>query len=305
MLDFNTLNTRLAACQLPGLTALHALPEGITLERIAHALEQAERGQNGARLYLQRQLSNRPAAAPPPSPAPPTPPTVPTPARSAAPRPAATSNAGMTVPTPPSQHPTQTPTTPARSAAPHPAATPNTGMTEVKSPPAGLAPRATSASARPDRVQCRVYGGKAALCIETDVTRQDEPTLRLEAAPATGPRAYNWERKITLQLTREELPVVTATVLGLLARCVYKNHGPDHNKGVEIEHQGGHLFVRLFQKDRGVLAVPVGPADSYSLAALALRALRQGTPGLSDQGILMLLKLTVQRMGSAAQNVKQ
>jgi len=159
--------------------------------------------------------------------------------------------------------------------------------------------------ARPDRVQCRVYGGKAALCIETDVTRQDEPTLRLEAAPATGPRAYNWERKITLQLTREELPVVTATVLGLLARCVYKNHGPDHNKGVEIEHQGGHLFVRLFQKDRGVLAVPVGPADSYSLAALALRALRQGAPWLSDQGILMLLKLTVQRMGSAAQNVKQ
>jgi len=304
MLDFNTLNTRLAACQLPGLTALHALPEGITLERIAHALEQAERGQNGARLYLQRQLSNRPAAAPPPSPAPPTPPTVPTPARSAAPRPAATSNAGMTVPTPPSQHPTQTPTTPARSAAPHPAATPNTGMTEVKSPPAGLAPRATSASARPDRVQCRVYGGKAALCIETDVTRQDEPTLRLEAAPATGPRAYNWERKITLQLTREELPVVTATVLGLLARCVYKNHGPDHNKGVEIEHQGGHLFVRLFQKERGVLAVPVGPADSYALAALALRALRQGTPWLSDQGILMLLKLTVQRM-SVAQNVKQ
>ena len=150
-----------------------------------------------------------------------------------------------------------------------------------------------------------MYGSKAALCIETDVTRQDEPTLRLEAAPATGPRAYDWPRKLTLQLTREELPVVAATVLGLLPRCLYKNHGPDQNKGLEIEHQGSHLFVRLFQKERGVLAVPVGPADSYSLAALALRALRQGTPWLSDQGILMLLKLTVQRMGSAAQNVKQ
>ena len=149
-----------------------------------------------------------------------------------------------------------------------------------------------------------MYGSKAALCIETDVTRQDEPTLRLEAAPATGPRAYDWPRKLTLQLTREELPVVAATVLGLLPRCTYKNHGPEQNKGLEIEHQGSHLFVRLFQKDRGVLAVPVGPADSYALAALALRALRQGTPWLSDQGILMALKLTVQRM-SAAQNVKQ
>jgi hypothetical protein len=251
MLDLNALNTRLAACQLPGLTALHALPDGITLERITHALGQAERGQNGARQFLLRHLS-RPAAAPPP----------------------------------------------------RPAATPNTGMTAVKSPPAGLAPRATSAPVRPDRVQCRVYGGKAALCIETDVTRQDEPTLRLEAAPATGPRAYDWPRKLTLQLTREELPVVAATVLGLLPRCMYKNHGPDQNKGLEIEHQGSHLFVRLFQKERGVLAVPVGPADSYYLAALAMRALRQGTPWLSDQGILMVLKLTIQRM-SVAQNVKQ
>lgn len=149
-----------------------------------------------------------------------------------------------------------------------------------------------------------MYGGKAALCIETDVTRQDEPTLRLEAAPATGPRAYDWPRKLTLQLTREELPVVAATVLGLLPRCMYKNHGPDQNKGLEIEHQGSHLFVRLFQKERGVLAVPVGPADSYYLGTLAMRALRQGTPWLSDQGILMLLKLTIQRM-SVAQNVKQ
>jgi hypothetical protein len=83
-----------------------------------------------------------------------------------------------------------------------------------------------------------------------------------------------------------------------------KNHGPDQNKGLDIEHQASHLFVRLFQKDRGVLAVPVGPADSYYLAALAMRPLRQATPWLGDPGILMLLKLTVQRM-SAAQNVKQ
>ena len=57
MFDLNALNTRLAACQLPGLTALHALPEGITLERITHALGQAERGQNGARQFLLRHLS--------------------------------------------------------------------------------------------------------------------------------------------------------------------------------------------------------------------------------------------------------
>ncbi|MCB1796992.1 MAG: hypothetical protein KDJ70_21720, partial [Candidatus Competibacteraceae bacterium] len=66
MLDFNTLNTRLAACQLPVVANPQALPEGITLERLTHALGQAERGQNGARQFLLRHLSNRPAAAPPP-----------------------------------------------------------------------------------------------------------------------------------------------------------------------------------------------------------------------------------------------
>ena len=275
MLDLNTLNTRLAACQLPVVVDPGALPEGVTLERLTHALGQAERGQNGARQFLLRHLSHRPAAAPPPPP--------PAPTRPAAPCSGATP---------------QTPT------APHPAATSNANPAPAAAPARSAAPRSGTTPVFRDRVQCRVYGSKAALCIETDVTRQDEPTLRLEAAPATGPRAYDWPSKLTLQLTREELPVVAATVLGLLPRCLYKNHGPDQNKGLEIEHQGSHLFVRLFQKERGVLAVPVGPADSYYLAALALRALRQGTPWLSDQGLLMVLKLTIQRM-SAAQNVKQ
>ena len=275
MLDLNTLNTRLAACQLPVVVDPGALPEGVTLERLTHALGQAERGQNGARQFLLRHLSHRPAAAPPPPP--------PAPTRPAAPCSGATP---------------QTPT------APHPAATSNANPAPAAAPARSAAPRSGTTPVSRDRVQCRVYGSKAALCIETDVTRQDEPTLRLEAAPATGPRAYDWPSKLTLQLTREELPVVAATVLGLLPRCLYKNHGPDQNKGLEIEHQGSHLFVRLFQKERGVLAVPVGPADSYDLAALALRALRQGTPWLSDQGLLMVLKLTIQRM-SAAQNVKQ
>ena len=48
-------------------------------------------------------------------------------------------------------------------------------------------------------------------------------------------------------------------------------------------HQGTHLYVRLFQKDRGVVAVPVTAADS-ALGALCLRQLRKTAPWLSDQG---------------------
>jgi len=44
--------------------------------------------------------------------------------------------------------------------------------------------------------------------------------------------------KLTLQLTREELSLVTATLLGLVPRRECKNHGPNNDKGLEIEHQG-------------------------------------------------------------------
>ena len=67
--------------------------------------------------------------------------------------------------------------------------------------------------------------------------------------------------------------------------------------GLEIVHQGTYLFVRVFQKDRGVVvAVPVTAADSYALGALCLRQLRKTMPWPSDQGMMTLLKLTVQRM---------
>jgi len=153
--------------------------------------------------------------------------------------------------------------------------------------------------------QCRIYGGKAALCVETDDTRQNEPTLRLEAALATAPNIFDWKQKIAIQLTADELPRVVATVLGLLPRCECKNHGPNNDKGLEIAHQGQHLFIRVFQKNQTVRALPVGPSDSYYLAALGLRQLRKAAPWLSDQGVLAALKLTVQRMAGGESHINK
>ncbi len=278
-LDLATLNHRLAAQNLPAQTAarLAALPALMSQDRIEHALRKAEGGDQGAWRFLSKHL---PASGPAPQ------------------RPTAMPNAD-TAPASAPQHPPAAVTRPVTTtpAAPRPAATPNGVMTVAESQPPGLA--SPAATAPPDRVRCRVYGGKAALCIETDETRQGEPTLRIEAARATAPREYDWRQKLTLQLTREELPVIAATVLGLLPRCAYNNHGPNQDKGLEIVHQGTHLFVRVFQKDRGVVAVPVTAVDSYALGALCLRQLRKTAPWLSDQGVMTLLKLTVQRMQSA------
>lgn len=269
------LNPRLAALGLPALSeaALATRPD-LSLERLRHALDKAETGDGGARAYLARQLGG---AAPDPA-------TAPTARRQPEPSPA-----------PPS------PGRPALAPVPRAPTRPPASPPAAATAPISAPPTPAPASRPPDRVRCRIYGGKAALCAESDLTRQGEPTLRLEAAPATGPQTYDWARKRSLQLTREELPVAAAVALGLLPRCAFKNHGPHNDKGFEIEHQGTHLFVRLFQKDAGVLALPVGPADSYHLAALCLRQLRRGAPWLSDLGALALLKATVRPMLAAAQ----
>ena len=289
-LDLATLNRRLAAQNLPAQTAasLAARPTLMNQARIEHALRKAEGGDQGAWRFLSKHL---PASGPAPQ-RPAAMSNADTAPASAPPHPTATTTRPVTT-TPAAPRPAATTTAPTATypVAPRPTATPNADTVPAPAPPH---PPATTAP--PDRVQCRVYGGKAALCIEPDETRQGEPTLRIEAARATAPRKYDWRQKLSLQLTREELPVIAATVLGFLTHCEYKNHGPNQDKGLEIVHQGTHLYVRLFQKDRGVVAVPVTAADSYALGALCLRQLRKTAPWLSDQGVMTLLKLTVQRM---------
>lgn len=170
--------------------------------------------------------------------------------------------------------------------------------TRAESRPATNGARPTARTRAPlERHRLPIYGGKAALCVETDRTRRDEPTLRVEAALAVAARRFDWKNKIVIQPTRAELPLFAATVPELIPHCTCKNHGPENNKGLEIRHQGDKLFVRVFQKDRAPRAVPVDAADGFHLAALCLRQLRAGTPWLTDQGVIAALKLTVQRMG--------
>ena len=284
--DFSAINQRLVALQLPVLNA--DATRTFSVASIEHALGCAEKGDAGAKRFLAKHL---PAAAS--SPARTAPPAANT-ARRTAPPPAA--------PPPPqaSEARSNTRTAPATPPPPPPPAPSSVAEPAEDWHRADSHTAPPAVSSPPDRAQCRIYGSKAALCIESDETRQGEPTLRIEAALAIASRQYDWTQKRVIQLTREELPIVAATVLGLLPRCEYKNHGTEKDKGVEIVHQGTHLFVRLFQKERGVVAVQVGAADSYALGALCLRQLCRTTPWLNAGEVLLLLKTTVQRMAVAA-----
>jgi hypothetical protein len=138
-----------------------------------------------------------------------------------------------------------------------------------------------------------VYGAKAALRVEEDRWRTDDPvrchTLRLEVAPALAERRYDWEHKIAVQLTARELPAFAAVMLNLLPHLQAQGHGFANDKWFELRRQSGGVLVRVGQGRRGS-AVPVTAGDLYELTLLALDALKANAPQADTAQVMAALQ---------------
>jgi len=142
-------------------------------------------------------------------------------------------------------------------------------------------------------VSYHVYGGKAALCFNCDETKGKTPTISLDAASSTGPKSYDWKNKIRIQLTKQELPVVAAVLLGAQQRCEFKNHGKDNDKGFSmVRQEGGKLFVSVFAKGAPVKAVPIFQPDLLWVSALFISQLQKGCEGVDTSGVITLVRIT-------------
>lgn len=164
--------------------------------------------------------------------------------------------------------------------------------------PARTAPAHSTAAAAPAAARVlprghHVYGAKAALRVEEDRWRTDDPvrchTLRLEVAPALGERRYDWEHKIALQLTARELPSFAAVMLNLLPQIQAQGHGVLNDKWFECRRQAGSVLVRVGQGRRGC-AIPVAAGDLYELTLLALDALKANAPQSDTAQVMAALQ---------------
>jgi len=145
------------------------------------------------------------------------------------------------------------------------------------------------------RNQYHVYAGKSALCFEEDTTRSGEPTVALDAAISLGTRTYDWKNKVRLQLSKRELPIVAAALLGSIDYCSFSAHGENNAKGFSIEVQskqpsGSTYFVKVWSKDEQTRAVPMDAADAYHVSSLVLSQLGKLYPEQSMQERMILLK---------------
>jgi len=143
-----------------------------------------------------------------------------------------------------------------------------------------------------------IYGQAAALKIELDTLRtsdgQDEfqYTLAIEGATKRkGGGGYDWAGKVPFQLTRRELPLMAAFLLGFSTETLeFKNHGPATNKFLTVEEQRGKLFVKLGQTGRAPVPVPIEPADVHAWGELCIVALQLNRPTVGVEGQLALLR---------------
>lgn len=169
----------------------------------------------------------------------------------------------------------------------------NTGQPPAASPP----PQGTQPANGNDARQyesLHVYGGKAALCFDADSTKNGFPTVAIDGAVATAPRNYDWGNKIRIQLTKQELPMVAAVLIGAQPQCTFKSHGPQKDKGIELVRQdGGKIYIKVFGGNgQGVRGVPVMPSDLFYVTSLVLRQLLASMPGGNINDVLALLWAT-------------
>ena len=151
----------------------------------------------------------------------------------------------------------------------------------------------------------KIFGAGAALCIaeaQTRATRQY--TVNIEGAVVLGDGAtktYDWPNKIVVQLTVQEAYQVLALFENRIRSLKFDGHGRVHDKSLQIEFQDSHYFVRLIQRGRAAVAVPVRAVDAIPMVSLLYKQLLRNEPHLRIDDIRMMVERMAAMTAAAAE----
>lgn len=139
----------------------------------------------------------------------------------------------------------------------------------------------------------KAFGNTAALTFEldelrsTDANEQPIKTVAIEAASSNGPRSYNWEAKVIIQLTQNELPLFTGAMLGMRSAWEASGHGQVHNKKLKVVRQEQGVFVQV-SYGSSLMSVRVDHGVAFHVVALCVQALQAQYPHLSSEAVLTM-----------------
>ena len=159
----------------------------------------------------------------------------------------------------------------------------NSGLQRVAGQPA-----ASKNDAPAPYYSFKVYGSAAALCISEARTRSNnQHTIQIEGAGlivSAVQKTFDWQNKIIVQLTVQEAYQVLALFENKLRSIKFDGHGARHDKSLQIEYQESHYFIRLIQKGKPALALPVRAVDALPIVSLLYKQLLRNDPhlGIAD-----------------------
>lgn len=142
--------------------------------------------------------------------------------------------------------------------------------------------------AQPPYYSFKIFGAAAALCISEARTRAgNQHTIQIEGAgllTSSRQKTFDWQSKIIVQLTVQEAYQVLALFENKLRSLKFDGHGNTHDKSLQIEFQDSHYFVRMIQKGKPALAIPVRAVDALPIVSLLYKQLLRNDPhlGIAD-----------------------
>lgn len=166
-------------------------------------------------------------------------------------------------------------------------------LAELGMVPVAPAPPTDAGSAAP-YYSFKIVGTGAALCIAEAQTRATKQyTVNVEGAVAlagAGPKTFDWPSKIVVQLTVQEAYQTLALLENKLPTVKFDGHGPKHDKSLHIEFQQSHYFVRVFQRGRQAVAVPMRPVDAIPFKSLLYKQLLRNESHLRIEDVKAMLE---------------
>lgn len=143
------------------------------------------------------------------------------------------------------------------------------------------------------RQAIRLFGSTAAHTLEISDHRRASNFLGVSvvviesAHPA--PPGFDWENKLSIQLTPEEMPEVIAVLLGIRKEAIFSNHGTDRNKSVTFRNQDNGILI-VTSRRSSKYSVPVKTSVVYYLLDLFCRAMVEGSPGRSTSDVIATVR---------------
>lgn len=133
----------------------------------------------------------------------------------------------------------------------------------------------------------------------------DKQRVYLDAARPiqSGRKDFDWNNRITLLLSLEEMMKVASALLGISKRCEFQGRksnssvGPIY-KNLTIERQEDHVYLRVGtkaldnnQNNNKLMSMPVSDEMSGAMGMLLLNAIAMSIPGNTTDTVLTTLRL--------------